>query len=97
MYCVIPTEFWGSINSVQNGMLLTSSIHFLFDNHAVSVNPDVCMASIIFFLAFRSSALDLMVRALLAPISTKQLVDQLLQWHFRRVVLANIKGWGGSL
>jgi len=71
---VIPTEFWGSINSVQNGILLTSSIHFLSDNCAVSINPDVCIASIFLsFLAFRSSALDLMVRALLVPISMRNL------------------------
>jgi hypothetical protein len=31
----------GSINSVQNGLLLESGIHALFDNYLVSINPDV--------------------------------------------------------
>jgi hypothetical protein len=35
----------GSINSVQNGMLLESAIHALFDSYLVSINPDVCMTS----------------------------------------------------
>jgi len=33
----------GSINSVQNGILLDSTIHSLFDNYDVSINPDVCV------------------------------------------------------
>ncbi len=31
----------GSINSVQNGILLRSDIHQLFDSFAFSINPDV--------------------------------------------------------
>jgi hypothetical protein len=31
----------GSINSVQNGLLLRSDIHQGFDNYFVSINPDV--------------------------------------------------------
>jgi hypothetical protein len=31
----------GKINSVQNGLLLNSSIHQLFDTYKVSINPDV--------------------------------------------------------
>ena len=33
----------GSINSVQNRILLRSNIHDLFDSYEVSVNPDVCI------------------------------------------------------
>ena len=33
----------GSINSTQNGMLLRSNIHDLFDSYEVSINPDVCI------------------------------------------------------
>jgi hypothetical protein len=32
----------GSINSIQNGMLLGSTIHDLFDAFMFSINPDVC-------------------------------------------------------
>jgi hypothetical protein len=31
-----------SINSVQNGILLRSNIHVLFDSYEISINPDVC-------------------------------------------------------
>ena len=31
----------GSINSVQNGLLLTATLHILFDSYDVSINPDV--------------------------------------------------------
>jgi hypothetical protein len=33
----------GSINSVQNGLLLRNDIHNLFDNYGFSINPDVCL------------------------------------------------------
>jgi len=35
----------GSINSVQNGLLLRSDIHQLFDIYGVTSNPDVCISS----------------------------------------------------
>ena len=31
----------GSINSVQNGLLLRADIHGLFDSYMISINPDV--------------------------------------------------------
>ena len=31
----------GSINSVQNGLLLRADVHILFDGYDVSINPDV--------------------------------------------------------
>ena len=37
-----PSVNGGSINSVQNGLLLRSDIHGLFDTYEVSINPDVC-------------------------------------------------------
>ena len=33
----------GTINSVQNGLLLDRAIHSLFDSYDFSVNPDVCI------------------------------------------------------
>jgi len=33
----------GKINSVQNGLLLRSDIHQLFDMYEFSINPDVCI------------------------------------------------------
>jgi len=37
-----------TINSVQNGMLLTSTLHQRFNNYAFSINPDVCVPNITF-------------------------------------------------
>ena len=39
-------ERGGAINSVQNGLLLASDIHQLFDNYSLSINPDVCLLDI---------------------------------------------------
>src|SRR5271155_5617548 len=33
----------GSINSVQNGLLLRNDIHHLFNSYHFSINPDVCL------------------------------------------------------
>jgi predicted restriction endonuclease len=43
-------ETGGTINSVQNGLLLRSDIHQLFDCYAFSINPDVCISNLIFFM-----------------------------------------------
>jgi len=45
----IPPIVGGTINSVQNGILLRSDIHQLFDSFAFSINPDVCIY-ILYFL-----------------------------------------------
>ena len=37
------SDVGGSINSVQNGLLLRSDIHQLFDMYRISINPDVCI------------------------------------------------------
>ncbi|KAI5843786.1 HNH endonuclease-domain-containing protein [Morchella snyderi] len=86
------TESAGSINSVQNGMLLDNSIHSLFDDYDVSINPDdnykiVCFDVDGFGVAGRH--LD---REFLEDPSRP--VDQLFRWHFRQAVLANMKGAG---
>ena len=37
----------GTINSVQNGLLLSNEIHALFDTYHLSINPDVCISILI--------------------------------------------------
>ena len=39
-----------SINSVQNGLLLSADLHILFDSYVFSINPDVSM--MVSFLSF---------------------------------------------
>ena len=46
-WITLQPESGGSINSVQNGMLLTSDLRVLFDSYIVSINPDVCIPIII--------------------------------------------------
>ena len=38
----------GSINSVQNGMLLGTTVYHLFESYFISINPDVCISKITF-------------------------------------------------
>src|SRR4051794_6429164 len=44
-----PPATGGTINSVQNGLLLRSDIHQLFDNYSFSINPDVCIPNLTIF------------------------------------------------
>ena len=39
-------EKGGTINSIQNGLLLTCDVHSLFDTYALSINPDVRIFSL---------------------------------------------------
>jgi hypothetical protein len=41
-------NFNHSINSVQNGLLVSATMHQLFDSYLVSVNPDVSQMSQVF-------------------------------------------------
>lgn len=43
-WITIPATQGGAINSVQNGLLLQSSVHQLFDIYSFSINPDVSFA-----------------------------------------------------
>ena len=45
-WITVPPAFesHGTINSVQNGMLLTRDMHALFDSYQIAINPDVCLA-----------------------------------------------------
>ncbi|PUU81425.1 hypothetical protein B9Z19DRAFT_1113409 [Tuber borchii] len=71
----------GTINSVQNGMLLTRDMHALFASYQFSINPDVC--------GIAGAHLDqLFLNHPHRP------VDELFRWHFRQAVLANMKGIG---
>jgi hypothetical protein len=40
-WITIQPDKGGTINSVQNGLLLESAVHQLFDSYSLSINPDV--------------------------------------------------------
>ncbi|PUU75871.1 hypothetical protein B9Z19DRAFT_1089387 [Tuber borchii] len=88
------SESHGTINSVQNGMLLTLDMHAMFESYQISINPDddhrvVCFTPYASSYGITSAHLD--QRFLNNPLRP---VDQLLRWHFRQAVLVNMKGTG---
>jgi hypothetical protein len=99
----------GPINSIQNGMLLRSHMHNLFDNYIVSINPDVCSFTrklkalkannckdgykiVCFDLDMDGVAGRHLDQEFLEH--PQRPVDQLLRWHFRQAVFANMRGTG---
>ncbi|KAG0638154.1 hypothetical protein HOY80DRAFT_888383 [Tuber brumale] len=84
----------GSINSLQNGILLRSDMRDCFDNYDLTINPDdnykiVCFAPLPF--ADNIAGRPLNQTFLDNPLRP---VDKLLRWHFRQAVLVNMKGQG---
>lgn len=82
----------GSINSVQNGILLLSHFHQLFNLYDISINPDdnykvVAFAPYPYQVEGKYLDRELFTRPD-AP------ADQLLRWHFRQAVLTNMRGAG---
>ncbi|KIX02014.1 uncharacterized protein Z518_07953 [Rhinocladiella mackenziei CBS 650.93] len=82
----------GSINSVQNGVLLRSDIHDQFDAFDISINPDDNYKVV----AFRPIGENIKGKHLDRELFTRPdgPVDQFLRWHFRQAVLTNMKGAG---
>ncbi|KAF8465989.1 hypothetical protein BDZ91DRAFT_849115 [Kalaharituber pfeilii] len=82
------------INSLQNGMLLRRDIHGDFDQYFVSVNPDDGYKVVVFgidLLGIDGRTLDLVCRD---PEDEHRVCDELLRWHFKQSVLANMRGAG---
>ncbi|KAK9489626.1 HNH endonuclease-domain-containing protein [Lipomyces doorenjongii] len=82
------------INSGQNGLLMTSNIHQRFDGLDFSINPDdgykiTCFDKDPFEIDGR--ILDPICRE---PNGKDSASDELLRWHFRQAVLANMRGAG---
>jgi hypothetical protein len=91
-WITIEPSTGGSINSVQNGMLLASDIHQLFDGYDVSINPDDNYKIVCFQLDSHGIAGRHIDQQFLDD--PRRPVDQLLRWHFRQAVLANMRGAG---
>ncbi|OXV09932.1 hypothetical protein Egran_02305 [Elaphomyces granulatus] len=82
----------GAINSVQNGILLRTDIHQLFDSFAIAINPDDDYKVISFVPHYSFvSGIHIGPELLRHP---ERPVEQLFRWHFRQAVLANMKGAG---
>ncbi|PUU82980.1 hypothetical protein B9Z19DRAFT_1149666 [Tuber borchii] len=82
----------GPLTSVQNGMLLRSDISHLFENYHLSINPDDGYKIVSFIRdppLIAGTHLDKTVLG-----NPERPVDQLLRWHFRQTVLANVRAEG---
>ncbi|KAK9316645.1 hypothetical protein V1524DRAFT_426248 [Lipomyces starkeyi] len=80
-----------AINSCQNGLLMLSSVHQMFDDYEFSDDD----YKIIFFgedpLGLGGGKLDPICRD---PGNEQSVRDDLLRWHFRQTVLVNMRGVG---
>ncbi|KAK0708197.1 hypothetical protein B0H67DRAFT_636740 [Lasiosphaeris hirsuta] len=90
---ILPTQRpYGTINSVQNGLLLESTIHQMFDSYSFSINPDDNYKIICFQRDWkRIAGTFLDARFLNDP---QRPLETLFRWHFRQAVLTNMKGAG---
>ncbi|KAI9774360.1 MAG: hypothetical protein M1840_004254 [Geoglossum simile] len=91
-WITVPATSGGSINSVQNGVLLRGDIHSLFDSYLISINPDDNYKIVCFQRDGKNIAGKHLDQQFLEDPCRP--VDQLLRWHFRQAVLANMKGTG---
>jgi hypothetical protein len=77
-WITVPSTTGGSINSVQNGLLLRADIHQHFDGYFFSINPDVCIYNLCkdtaanpFRIITRLWILGVFLRVMLEGILTK--------------------------
>ncbi|KAK9234982.1 hypothetical protein V1525DRAFT_349180 [Lipomyces kononenkoae] len=85
------------INSSQNGLLMLSNIHQKFDSFSFSINPDdgykiTCFDDDPFRIDGR-----VLESTCQESIGLEGVRDELLRWHFRQAVLANMRGAGEPL
>ncbi|KZF25242.1 hypothetical protein L228DRAFT_258695 [Xylona heveae TC161] len=82
------------IHSCQNGLLLRRDLHTMFDSYLISVNPDDGYKITVFnydILGLDGRILDPVCRD---PADPHRVSDEILRWHFRQSVLANMRGAG---
>ncbi|PUU82971.1 hypothetical protein B9Z19DRAFT_966080 [Tuber borchii] len=77
------------INSVQNGMVLRSDVHELFDDYKMAINPDDNFKVVFFVRDIKNIAGRHLSQKLIDD--PKRPVDGLLRWHYRQCVLANMR------
>ncbi|KAG0127466.1 hypothetical protein HOY82DRAFT_586872 [Tuber indicum] len=85
------------INSSQNGFFLRTDIHQMFKQYLWSVNPDDGYKVVVFTIdrfGFDGRILDPVCRSTTDP---HRVSDELLRWHYRQSVLANLRGAGEPL
>ncbi|OJD14614.1 hypothetical protein AJ78_05044 [Emergomyces pasteurianus Ep9510] len=82
------------IHSIQNGLLMAGNLHSCFDQYLFSINPDDGYKIVEFepsTWGIDGRILDPVCRN---PSTNTRVSDELLRWHFRQSVLANMRGVG---
>ncbi|KLJ13334.1 hypothetical protein EMPG_11708 [Blastomyces silverae] len=82
------------IHSIQNGLLMAGHLHTRFDLYLFSINPDDDYKIVEFgpgSWGIDGRILDPVCRD---PNTNNHISDELLRWHFRQAVLANMRGVG---
>ncbi|KAK9365214.1 hypothetical protein V1509DRAFT_414183 [Lipomyces kononenkoae] len=82
------------INSCQNGLLMQPTIHQLFDHFDISINADDNYRIVCFRRDFFGVGGRILDPACRNPNDERHVRDELLRWHFRQAVLANMRGAG---
>ncbi|KAG0123482.1 hypothetical protein HOY82DRAFT_619227 [Tuber indicum] len=83
-----------NIHSAQNRFLLSATVQQLFDQYLISVNPDDGYKVVVFDIdawGYDGRILDPVCRN---PADPHHVSDDILRWHFRQSVLANMRGLG---
>ncbi|KAN0077839.1 hypothetical protein V8E54_006143 [Elaphomyces granulatus] len=83
-----------TIYSVQNGLLLRSDVHQLFDSYGFSVNPDDGHKVVFFTNDSSKDRSGKYIERSLLDGHPDRPPDQLLRWHFRQAVLTHMRGAG---
>ncbi|KKA22659.1 hypothetical protein T310_3341 [Rasamsonia emersonii CBS 393.64] len=82
------------VNSPQNGLLLRSDIHKLWDDYSIAVNPNDGYR----VQSFRPNAWkyhnNVLHPTCRQPGHPQRVIDALLRWHFEQAVLCNMRGAG---
>ncbi|KAK9364829.1 hypothetical protein V1509DRAFT_661355 [Lipomyces kononenkoae] len=82
------------INSIQNVLLMSQNLHTRFDQYLFSINPDDDYKVITFMpnrWGIDGRILDSICRD---PNNPDHVSDDVLRWHFRQCILANMRGAG---
>ncbi|KAG0138778.1 hypothetical protein HOY82DRAFT_544825 [Tuber indicum] len=82
------------IHSAQNGFLVNSAIRQLFDQYLISINPDDGFKVVAFDPDIRGLDGRILDPVCRNPADPHCVSHQLLRWHFRHSVLANVRGLG---
>ncbi|KAK9326919.1 hypothetical protein V1520DRAFT_365870 [Lipomyces starkeyi] len=91
---IVLDERDGSVNSPQNGLLLQRTIHGLFGQYEISINPNDDYRIVCFFddsLGLAGQQLDPVCRE---PGHPHHVNVKILFWHFQQAVLANMRATG---